>query len=53
MGKKVNTQKFIEEIQAKFAGSALACNIAITNLIKKGDLLKEMNGKILHRKWCI
>jgi len=50
IGGKVSSSKLIDELQLKFTGNNLAVNLAVTNLVKKGDLVKESNGKVLCRK---
>lgn len=50
VGGRANSHKLIEELQIKFTGNNLAVSIAVNNLVKKGDLVKEHNGKVLCRK---
>mmetsp|Transcript_14167 Transcript_14167/g.30679 ORF Transcript_14167/g.30679 Transcript_14167/m.30679 type:complete len:138 (+) Transcript_14167:1767-2180(+) len=50
VGVKVSSQKLIDELQLKFQSNFMAVNLAVTNLIKKGDLVKENNGKVLTRR---
>lgn len=48
-GHSVSSQKLMQDLNAKFPSNVMAVNIAVTNLIKKGDLIKENNGKVLKR----
>lgn len=50
VGNSVMSQRLMQELNAKFPSNVMAVNIAVTNLIKKGDLVKENNGKVLLRK---
>jgi len=50
VGNSVMSQRLMQELSAKFPANIMAVNIAVTNLIKKGELTKENNGKMLMRK---